>query len=380
VLIRPDGNKISPFFLLYWLLSPSIQNLIHNLTNGATVAHLNLKDIRSFPLGTLPARHEQDRIAAVLSAYDDLIENNTRRIKVLEEMARALYREWFGDSSKKPGSIPTPRGIKKELQRISFVQLADVLSGGTPKTTNQSYWGGDIPFFTPRDAPESAYVFSTEKSLTQAGIDNCSSDLFPPETVFFTARGTVGKVALAGKPMAMNQSCYALRGRAGIDQLYLYLLIQDQVDFLKKNTGGATFDTVIVDTFRRMMVLQPDEEVVRQLAAAIRPIFSQIAVLLVSNNNLRRTRDLLLPKLMSGELDVSRVPLPEEAAQGAEVPRPVARGPVARGPVARGPVEREERAVEASPRAEAEVPKRGRGRPRRVAEGQASLPGMGKRG
>ena len=103
-------------------------------------------------------------------------------------------------------------------------ELAEVLSGGTPKTNKQEYWNGTIPFFTPRDAPECFYVQDTDKHVTELGLSKCNSQLYAPETVFITARGTVGKVALPSVPIAMNQSCYALRGTAGVPQRFLFLM------------------------------------------------------------------------------------------------------------------------------------------------------------
>ena len=121
---------------------------------------------------------------------------------------------------------------------------------------------------------------------------------------------------MAAKKMAMNQSCYALRGEQGISQLYLFLITREQVDYLKKNTGGATFDTIVVDTFHRMFVPRPNRYIIEQFTIMIQPGMDMILNLINKNTNLRRTRDLLLPRLISGEVDVSEldITVPEEAA------------------------------------------------------------------
>ena len=144
----------------------------------------------------------------------------------------------------------------------------------------------------------------TEKHVTELGISKCSSELYPSDTVFITARGTVGKVALPSVPMAMNQSCYALRGKDGVPQRYLFLLTLQQVEYLKTNTGGATFDTIIVDTFHRMQVVKPPREVVAQFTHQVDAMFEQVNTLQSQIQNLRRTRDLLLPRLLSGQLEL----------------------------------------------------------------------------
>lgn len=285
---------------------------------GAAQQNLNQDLIRQFSI-LLPVLPTQRRIAGILSAYDELIENNQRRIRILEDMARSLYSEWFVHF-RYPGheSVPftdSPLGpIPQGWEVKAFTEIAEVLSGGTPKTDVADYWNGEFPFFTPRDAPDSFYVQDTDKHITELGLSKCASQLYPPDTVFITARGTVGKVALPSVPMAMNQSCYALRGKTGISQRFLFLMTLQQVEYLKTNTGGATFDTIVVDTFRRMQVIRPSLDLITQFTSRIDAVFEQVNTLQRQTANLRRTRDLLLPRLLSGQIDIkSTETLIEEA-------------------------------------------------------------------
>jgi restriction endonuclease S subunit len=255
----------------------------------------------------IPPLPEQKRIAGILSAYDELIDNSQRRIKLLETMARNLYREWFVHF-RYPGHennplTASPLGdIPKGWEVCAFTEVANVLSGGTPKTDVPEYWDGEIPFFTPRDAPGCFYVQDTDKHVTELGLSKCASEYYPPDTVFITARGTVGKVALPSIPMAMNQSCYALQGKEGVAQRFLFLMTLQQVDYLKTNTGGATFDTIVVDTFRRMQVVKPPSEIISTFTSKADAVFEQINTLQRQIQNLRKTRDLLLPRLLSGQI------------------------------------------------------------------------------
>jgi type I restriction enzyme S subunit len=309
-LIRPDAAKVDTRFLHYCLLGDDWRRTVTSKVNiGSTVDRIPLVEFPRFEL-PLPPLPTQRKIAAILSAYDDLIENNLRRIKILEEMAQRLYREWFVNyrfpRHEKVKIVQSKVGkVPEGWEALPFTEIADVLSGGTPKTTVQEYWGGPIPFFAPIDAPESFYVTNTAKAITEAGLTKCSSKLYPKDTVFITARGTVGKVVMPSQDMAMNQSCYALRGKQGISQPYLFLATREQVDYLKKNTGGATFDTIVVDTFRRMFVAKPGNEVIAQFSQLVHPVMELILKILKKNAILRHTRDLLLPKLISGDLDVS---------------------------------------------------------------------------
>ncbi|MFQ5400054.1 MAG: restriction endonuclease subunit S, partial [Anaerolineae bacterium] len=192
-----------------------------------------------------------------------------------------------------------------------FSEIADVLSGGTPKTKVPEYWNGEIPFFSPKDHNGSFFISQTERYITKLGLNKCNSKLYPPNTVFITARGTVGKVIMPSVHMAMNQSCYALQGRDGVHQLYIFLSIMNHVEQLKQRAHGAVFDTIIVDTFSKLEIVKPPPNILNEFVTKVEPIFDLIRNLLDKNANLRQTRDLLLPRLISGELDVSHIPVAE---------------------------------------------------------------------
>ena len=227
-------------------------------------------------------------------------------------MAQKLYREWFV-KFRFPGHEEV-KMVDSELGEIPegwdvvvFTQIANVLSGGTPKTKVDVYWNGDIPFFAPKDAPSNFFTIETEKSITELGLSKCNSKLYQKNTVFITARGTVGKVVMLAIDMAMNQSCYALKGEEDIGQYFLFLLTKKQVDYLKKNTGGATFDTIVVDTFDRMKVIKPIKGIIHKFEHLVEPFFDQTLNLIKRNKNLKQQRDLLLPKLISGKIQITEM-------------------------------------------------------------------------
>jgi type I restriction enzyme S subunit len=299
-----DADKADVRFIKYYMEILKLR--MQNVSHGATQDNLSVDKLLSFDF-LVPPLPVQQRLAGILSACDELIENSQRRIKILESMPRALYREWFVNF-RFPGHesvprVPSPLGeIPQGWEVGSFTDIADVLSGGTPKTSAPEYWNGEFPFFTPRDAPDCFYVQGTDKHVTELGLSKCASQLYPPDTVFITARGTVGKVALPSVPMAMNQSCYALRGKPGISQRFLFLMVLQQVDYLKTNTGGATFDTIVVDTFRRMKIAKPPNGLIASFTRNVDAVFEQVNTLQRQIQNLRRTRDLLLPRLLSGQV------------------------------------------------------------------------------
>jgi type I restriction enzyme S subunit len=301
-------------FIRYVLAAPAFSAHIHRITTGANIPHISGKDIAAYEF-ELPSLEDQSRIVACLMVYDDLIATNQRRIALLEDAARRLYREWFVHL-RFPGheSVPVRDGVPEGWQKGTAHDFVSILSGGTPKTGIEHYWGGEIPFFTPKDSPDAFYVLGTEKTLTETGLAACNSRLFAKNTTFITARGTVGKVALAQKPMAMNQSCYALMPKKNFDSLFLFTAIKDTVEQFKQVAVGGVFDAIVVDTFKIIPFVLPDADVTQAFGDTVRPNFQQVETLLLQNQQLAKARDLLLPKLMCGQLDVSGIPLPEEMA------------------------------------------------------------------
>lgn len=311
-LFKPDPSKIDSRYLYYYVIGPVFQSGMKNVRTGSAQPFLSLGHLRNHPIRYHKQIKIQRKIAAILSAYDDLIENNTRRIKILEEMASALYREWFVNfrfpGHEKVQMEESELGPKPEgWEVVKFTDIADVLSGGTPKTNISEYWNGQIPFFAPKDSPSSFYVLETEKSITELGLKRCNSKLYPRNTVFITARGTVGKIAMPAVNMAMNQSCYALKGRDGISQYFVFLAIKNCIEELKQRATGAVFDTIIVDTFRMLEVVKPPISLINRISDLVTPLFDLILNISYQNANLRRTRDLLLPQLISGKIDIENV-------------------------------------------------------------------------
>jgi type I restriction enzyme S subunit len=247
----------------------------------------------------------QARVGDVLSAYDDLIEINNRRIKLLDESARLLYQEWFV-RLRFPGyeHAQIVDGVPEGWEKTTALAAMEVLSGGTPKTSFSDYWDGEIPFYTPKDATNTCYVLSTERSITELGLKNCNSRLYAPDTVFISPRGTVGKLNLASRPMAMSQSCYALLGKSHVSQLFLFCALREAIEHFRQHAVGAVFDAIVVDTFKLIPFIVPDKKKVGLFEETVTPMFRQVMNLMEQNEKLCVARDLLLPRLMSGEIAV----------------------------------------------------------------------------
>jgi type I restriction enzyme S subunit len=281
--------------------------MVSGNTVGAAQQHFNITVAKELRF-RVPPKLVQDKIAAVLSAYDELIENNRQRITLLEKLAEEIYREWFV-RLRFPGHEKV-RAIKGVPQGWSIQPASEafhVMGGGTPKTEVAVYWDGEIPFFTPKDSHVGFYVLDTEKKLTEKGLQSCSSQLFPPETIFITARGTVGELCLAHRPMAMNQSCYALAPRGKQSVYFHFLAMKLAITYIKGISKSGVFDNIVIDTFKNVPIRMPTADLLRRFNETAKPIFGQIGCLLQSNVQLAKTRDKLLPRLISGKLSVENL-------------------------------------------------------------------------
>ena len=297
IVLDHDERVVNKQFLFYKL---GREPLKEKLNTGAAQAQITIDSLSSYCLA-LPELSTQERIASILSAYDDLIENNRRRIQLLEQAARLLYKEWFvhlrflGHEQ-----VKIKDGVPEGWEKKTAFEAMDILSGGTPKTNVPDYWGGDIPFFTPKDATGCLYTFSTERTLTEDGLRNCNSRLYPKDTVFIAARGTVGKITLAQTDMAMNQTCYALIAHPPLSQHFLYCALVEGVEQFRSRAVGAVFDAIIRDTFKQIPFLVPNHAIIRMFSKYITPILRQIDTLSHETRKLAQARNLLLPRLMAG--------------------------------------------------------------------------------
>ena len=290
IVFRAKKGVTDEDFVYYLVCSPLIRDTaIKSMVGSSGRQRVQTDVIKSLEL-SLPDFNTQKRIGALLKSLDDRISVNTAINENLEQQAQALFKNLIEDIQ----------------ERVPFTSVIQVLGGGTPKTGKQEYWNGEIPFFTPKDVG-APYVLTTEKSITPLGLDNCNSRLYPVNTVFLTARGTVGKVSLAGVPMSMNQSCYALAGKDGLHQIIVYHYVLETVKALKHKASGAVFDAIITRDFDTESVPALSSEQIDSFIAVAEPIYSDILNRTIENQRLATLRDTLLPKLMNGEIDVSAV-------------------------------------------------------------------------
>ena len=274
--------------------------------NGSVMVHITKSSMEKMIIRIPKKLEDQRRIASILSSLDRKIELNNKINADLEEMAQAIFKNWFVDFEPfKDGKF-----VDSELGKIpegwKVGRLTDIIKlmpGGTPKTSEPLYWdNGTIPFFSPKDV-NGVYCFATEKHITETGLNKCSSNLYPKDTIFITCRGTVGKVCLAACDMAMNQSNYAIRAIDGYSQYYVFFLVKSVVERLIKKSNGAVFSAITSKDFDEEILI-PSQKAVEDFTNVIDGFFRRIFTIGTENSRLSLLRDTLLPRLMSGEIEV----------------------------------------------------------------------------
>ena len=288
-------------------------------SDKSAVPGVNRNELHEMEIPAISDTKQQKKVAAILSALDAKIDCNNRINAELEAMAKTLYDYWFvqfdfPDANGKPykssgGKMVYNATLKREIplgwHDSNVMAVADLLGGGTPTKKKPEYWSGNIPFFTPTDADGSIFKFSTADYITSEGLKGSSTKLFSKHTVFITARGSVGRLVLAGVDMAMNQSCYALRAKAGISHVFLFFLAKELIHHLHVKSSGSVFDSIVSNDIELTKLAIPKAEVIEEFAAVVEPAFEKIANNTRENQQLAQLRDWLLPLLMNGQVTVA---------------------------------------------------------------------------
>lgn len=197
-----------------------------------------------------------------------------------------------------------------EWLKTSLIDIVELIGGGTPKTSKAEYWGGNINWLSVKDFNnENRYVYSTEKTITEEGLNNSSTKLLRKDDIIISARGTVGELAMIPFPMAFNQSCYGIRAKDGINSTFLYYLIKHSVRKLKAMTHGSVFDTITRDTFANIEVAIPDIETQQRVAKMLADIDDKVENNQRINNNLeQQTQAIFKSWFVDFELNYGNMP------------------------------------------------------------------------
>ncbi|MCU6347320.1 restriction endonuclease subunit S [Enterobacter quasiroggenkampii] len=352
--LRPkETSELEPEYVGYYLRSPIFRQSMLAFSTMSTRASLNNEMISRLEI-SYPDRKIQKKIANILLSLDEKIAISRAINQTLEQMSQTLFKSWFVDfdpviDNALDAGNPVPEALQSraELRQkvrnsadfkplpadiralfpaefeetelgwvpkgwitTSFNDLIELIGGGTPKTSVEQYWNGDIPWFSVVDAPSESdvYVLTTEKNITTEGLINSSAKLLRKGTTIISARGTVGKCAMVAVPMAMNQSCYGVIGKNNVPDEYIYFQLKNAAQTLQQMGHGSVFNTITRDTFKNIKVPFCNEELTNSYSLLVKNYFAKILNNNYQNIALTNLRDTLLPKLISGELSLEDLP------------------------------------------------------------------------
>ena len=299
VLIRPNKEKVNPDYLVYYLLSPGVQYRFLNASNGATVSHLNMSDIRNLEI-EVPDISIQNKIGKFLSLIDDKISDNYKINKNLEQQAETLFHSLFVENV----NLTWKDGVLSDL--------GTVVAGGTPSKTKPEYYSEQgIAWITPKDLSlnKSKFISHGEIDISELGFYKSSATKMPTGTVLFSSRAPIGYIAIAANEVTTNQGFKSVVPNENVGTSFMYYLLKFLLPTIEGMASGSTFKEISGAGMKSVPVVIPDNETIEKFNAFCTPIFQQQEVLEAENSRLSDIRDALLPMLMSGELDVSDINL-----------------------------------------------------------------------
>ena len=248
----------------------------------------------------------QQKIASILSAYDRLIENNTRRIRLLEQMAENLYKEWFVRFRfPEHENVEMVNGLPKGWERTKLIKNIKTSSGGTPSRNKSEYYkNGDIPWIKTGELQD-CILINTEECITEDAVNNSSAKIFPKGTLLMAMYGVnVGKLGISEIEATCNQACCVFTPKHIDYKYYLFHYFKSIREYLLSISFGAAQQNLSQELIKSIKVLFPDEKTNISFVKEVEPLFREISIIQQQNQLLTRQRDLLLPRLMSGKLEV----------------------------------------------------------------------------
>ncbi|MBB4267972.1 type I restriction enzyme S subunit [Roseospira visakhapatnamensis] len=320
--LTPNTKLIDALFLYYYFSSECGQKQIADQAIGSSVPGFNLGGLKQIKV-PVPPRGVQDKVAFLLGALDDKIELNRRMNETLEAMARALFKDWFVDfgptRAKMDGREPTlapdlwdlfpdrfdAEGKPEGWDLSEIGREVEVVGGATPSTKDPAYWNGGVHHWvTPKDLSklDIPVLLDTERKITDAGVGKISSGLLPPGTVLLSSRAPIGYLAIAEIPTAVNQGFIAMICKKRLPNVFVLFWCYENLDYIKGISGGSTFAEISKKAFRPIPVVVPSNKAMAAFEGIARPLYDRIVANTRESRTLAQTRDLLLPKLMSGEI------------------------------------------------------------------------------
>ena len=298
-------DELYPLYLKHVLKSKQYYGFVNNYIGGSAQPGMNPRAFGRFEIPYVDY-DIQKRIACILNTYDYLVEVNNKRIKILEQMAENLYKEWFvrfrfpgHENTKFDNGIP----IEWTIKRLG--EYGRVETGKTPSMEVEEYYGDDYLFIKTPEMHGNVFVIDTEEKLSELGHKSQSKKLLPPNSIMVTCIGTGGVVALNAKPGHTNQQINSIILKEMVYLEWLFFTCKSMKSTIEMfGATGSTMTNLSKGKFEKLKVIEPTRELIEQYHTITNPVLEEIKRLMLANQFLIRQRDLLLPRMMSGKLEV----------------------------------------------------------------------------
>lgn len=296
-------------FLSYYIKSALFQSVLKSIVVGSAIPTLSQKNLANLMINVPKEVEDQRRIASILSSLDRKIELNNKINADLEEMAQAIFKNWFVDFEPfKDGKfVDSELGMIPEGWKVGgLFDIADVVGGSTPSKAKPEYYTQKgIAWLTPKDLSNHPAVYTSkgEIDITEEGYNSTSTKLMPKGTILFTSRAPIGYISIAQNDICTNQGFKSLvPKKAGT--CFLYCFLKYVTPEIENKSTGSTFKEASGALMKSLQVIMPDQKVFEEFEEIVSPLFARIESLEKENSRLSLLRDTLLPRLMSGELEV----------------------------------------------------------------------------
>ena len=304
-IVRANPKKVNPTFLFYFYSMEYVERYLFGLGIGAGQPNISAEDILSLKV-TFPPLPTQQKIASILLAYDNLIQNYKKQIEALQTAASELYKEWFV-RFRFPGwqNAKFENGIPEGWSICRLKDFGKVITGKTPPTEKEEYYGGDVMFVKTPDMHGNMFVQSTSEYLSKLGCEYQKAQYLPENSIMVSCIGTGGITAINTFPVNTNQQINSiiLKDKKYLPWLYFTVSNMKETIEMFGNTG-TTMTNLSKGKFEKLKVVKPEYSIIQKFESKVSPLFEQIKNINKQITNLTQQRDLLLPRLMSGKLEV----------------------------------------------------------------------------
>ncbi len=306
LVFRGKENLSDNDFVYYLSRSEFVKNNAVQMMTGTSGRQRVEKSALEQLEITAPDLPTQRQIAQILSSLDDKIELNLQMNQTLEAMAQAIFKEWFVNFNFPGFDGELVDGLPKGWKMGKLRDVVEVKGGTTPSTSKEEYWNGEYYWTTPKDLSniQAPVLIDTERKITELGVKQISSGIMPKGTLLLSSRAPIGYLAISQIPISINQGYIAIQGKT-VSNLFMLFWLKQNIEAVKSKANGSTFQEVSKTNFKLIDVVMPEQVILKQFDDIVFPIFDRIVENVYQIQTLTQTRDTLLPKLLSGSLEIN---------------------------------------------------------------------------